>query len=807
MRKITLLGTLLLLALGGATKVEAENRLLNDADGLPGTITTLAGGGHQQYEWTSPEITAPAGMKTIRLTFLENQNKAHDAGYPYVAIAEFYLYDKSGNKVNLNGLSIFSSNATETSEGGLDKLNDGVLTGNVNNKYDWYWHSYWSHNVGAYHYLEINVADLGADLEKFKVGYVTRQEAGAPSEMVLTTGTSTADVNSQLSQNVTLNLKNGTEQITSVQGSLLIGSPYANLTNQWSNLFSANITYEGLPSANVEYEALAESVYNLQCREGELPFKPGGHFTLSIRSNTKWLRAEDDGSMSFSRIPCTLDNYLDYDKYQWTVEGDGIHGFYIKHVKSGKYITSPDANPADDARLYLADAPSELSKFHIVSAAANYRFRLVGTDHAYFSDIYGAGHTAIWADEGTYSDGGSQFMAHTTSSVNDLLEEWKSNIIVNLGYVGGYDQNVVTLEEVQNVTFDTYQAFETKYAQDIVTLEDSKYYVIESAYPGFTDGKRRVITADDAGKFTWREYAPNNVNAIWKIEAATEGKYTIQAVNSKKYAGLSDFMQPFQYSDTPQEYTISATSNGTITVAKSIQTHNESGTLYTMAVNSNAQPSSTATSGDVCSYNDRSSGHATAWLIREATELEVALNSADGASYATTYLPFAASVKNDATAYTGTLNADKTALNATAVEGAFPAETGIILKSDEAATKAVLTIGGEVAANFDKGVLSGTLTGKTHESGELTFGRNADNQVGFFAYNGSDLAANKAYLTLPSGVKGLVLDFGGNEVTGLTTVETNGENAAAVYDLSGRRVQQVHKGGLYIVGGKKMLAK
>lgn len=41
--------------------------------------------------------------------------------------------------------------------------------------------------------------------------------------------------------------------------------------------------------------------------------------------------------------------------------------------------------------------------------------------------------------------------------------------------------------------------------------------------------------------------------------------------------------------------------------------------------------------------------------------------------------------------------------------------------------------------------------------------------------------------------------------TGIYEVETeNGEHSADVYDLSGRRVAQPQKGGIYIVGGKKM---
>ena len=57
---------------------------------LPGTLK------NGQYSWTSDKIAMPEGHNRLRITFLENTNKAWNAGFPMACIAEFYLYNKKG---------------------------------------------------------------------------------------------------------------------------------------------------------------------------------------------------------------------------------------------------------------------------------------------------------------------------------------------------------------------------------------------------------------------------------------------------------------------------------------------------------------------------------------------------------------------------------------------------------------------------------------------------------------------------------------------------------------------------------------
>lgn len=179
MRKLPFLLSAALLSVAGSGM--ANNVLIDQqtsSNPLPGTKKG------EQREWTSSEFSNPDGHKVIRLTFKENIYKNHKFGWPFVSISEFYLYDKNGEKVTL-AASNFSSNATQEDDGGgLAVLCDGNT--NAGN----YWHSAWKYDAKAYHYLQIDATGTNADLSKFKVGYITRNENEAPTEIQLTTAAS-----------------------------------------------------------------------------------------------------------------------------------------------------------------------------------------------------------------------------------------------------------------------------------------------------------------------------------------------------------------------------------------------------------------------------------------------------------------------------------------------------------------------------------------------------------------------------------------------------------------------------------------
>lgn len=188
------------------------------------------------------------------------------------------------------------------------------------------------------------------------------------------------------------------------------------------------------------------------------------------------------------------------------------------------------------------------------------------------------------------------------------------------------------------------------------------------------------------------------------------------------------------------------------------------------------------------------------WYLIEATDIEVALHDAGTASYATTYLPFSVSAAEGAELYTGELNGN--VMNLTKSHTGVAAKQGIVLVGESSATKAVLTIGEGTATS--KGLV-GTLTPKTVEAKSvLTLGRSGS-EVGFFAFTGTQIDANKAYVEKTAGASAVMINFG--EVTGIENAVAPEAANAPLYDLSGRRVVKAVKGGLYIQNGKKFIAR
>lgn len=188
------------------------------------------------------------------------------------------------------------------------------------------------------------------------------------------------------------------------------------------------------------------------------------------------------------------------------------------------------------------------------------------------------------------------------------------------------------------------------------------------------------------------------------------------------------------------------------------------------------------------------------WYLIEATDIEVALNDAGTKSYATTYLPFSVSAAKGAELYTGEL--DGNVMNLTKSHTGVAAEQGIVLVGESSATKAVLTIGEGKATGSG---LVGTLTPKDVEAKSvLTLGRSGS-EVGFFAFTGTQIDANKAYVKKTAGASAVMINFG--EVTGIENAVAPEAANAPLYDLSGRRVVKAVKGGLYIQNGKKFIAR
>lgn len=192
-------------------------------------------------------------------------------------------------------------------------------------------------------------------------------------------------------------------------------------------------------------------------------------------------------------------------------------------------------------------------------------------------------------------------------------------------------------------------------------------------------------------------------------------------------------------------------------------------------------------------------------------------DAADAETYnlATYSSPFATTLPNDMKAYTvknknGTYYLSR--LNLT--DQVLPANTGVILAANKATTTPFTPVPATTApeAPTDNQLQATSGAAVTIDAATNAYIFTAKDNVAFFGLLSSSMRrikAFKAYLTVESNAAPrLSLNFGDDNVTtGINTI-TNGEQKAdIIYDLSGRRVMNVQRAGIYIVNGQKRLIK
>lgn len=178
---------------------------------------------------------------------------------------------------------------------------------------------------------------------------------------------------------------------------------------------------------------------------------------------------------------------------------------------------------------------------------------------------------------------------------------------------------------------------------------------------------------------------------------------------------------------------------------------------------------------------------------------------------ATFSAPFATVVPEGVTAYyVSTADNTKATMKAIEAGKAISAKAGVILTSTTGEEATMIPATTETAADLTGNKLGNSAgAAKTIAEGDNAYIlANGANGTAFYKGKiGSTLKANKAYLTLDvvSG-EAISMNFGGN-VTGINQIVNAEQNNAPVYDLTGRRVVRTVKGGLYIKGGNKFIAR
>lgn len=191
------------------------------------------------------------------------------------------------------------------------------------------------------------------------------------------------------------------------------------------------------------------------------------------------------------------------------------------------------------------------------------------------------------------------------------------------------------------------------------------------------------------------------------------------------------------------------------------------------------------------------------------------VSDVEGVSNLATFsAPFATVIPEGVTAYyVETTDRDGSTATMKAIEAgkAIPANAGVILTSTTGTEATMIPATTETAADLTGNKLGNSAgADKTIAADDHAYILSAvDGQTAFYKGKvGTTLGMNKAYLTLDAAgaPEAISMNFGGN-VTGINQIVNAEQNNAPVYDLTGRRVVRTVKGGLYIKGGNKFIAR
>jgi hypothetical protein len=538
---------------------------------------------------------------------------------------------------------------------------------------------------------------------------------------------------------------------------------------------------------------VGENNVTVECTEN-LPFEKTTDlnspkwFAIDMHSNSNrymWHYEADNQNIKVA-VPEDLVSISKDDAYFYCLTGNVFDGFQIYNKKAG---TNKSLNTTTDKPQITE---GEHTTWHIVKPQSSIsNAACFKANNTQYLNHQGDNTLGYWANP----DEGSSCRFFKPATVAMEQAEVLANIPANA--VGGY-LNVENLDpaiteaekdlsnfENANKLVDAIKALQS----NGITFEESAYYRIVNAFTAF-DVQKCMLSVSGNTYIQWGSLDLKDINNVFQLEKKSNGKYSLKNVNRGQYmqgaAGLLGNKETAADMDFAElgcaQYNI----------------HYTNGNCHT-----NGHNNGKGDKGNLVAWNG-GQNTASAWYLVKVDKVEVALNTAGNASYATTYLPFSVSNVEGATAYIGK-KVNESTLQATAIEAGIPANTGVILKGAANEAKAVLTLG-NATSDVTGNALTGTLVEKDYTD-ELVFGKSAEGAVGFYSMAaGKKIGANKAYLEAAA-AQAMKLVFDG-DVTGIENVMGEAADAnAPIYDLTGRRVMKAVKGGLYIQNGKKFIAQ
>ena len=509
----------------------------------------------------------------------------------------------------------------------------------------------------------------------------------------------------------------------------------------------------------------------------------------------------------------TADNNLEFGDENYLFQLVGTpNNFQIYNVATGKPIgTQPNAGNknGEDNNLYR---PDQVSRFMAQSAGGRVYVKETRGENIYLNyrepNLSTWHHAAAWDSR----DPGSQILFATedvilADAAKKLAEQIKSTYTDDK-FGGGLNQYPKSAQRAITQVLDSLQAAQDLTNSDITKKKEkytnSKLFLDflrlnmpqdgDLLYLSFQrDAKVKYLTSalHGASENGWAQYgslgghltgkAEKGNDALFCLKLDAKGKATLVSVATGRRVA-------WEKRTDGKYYPTIASKNGE-GAAFTISTRNGK---YVFEADGRYLASD-ANGSYAEAYSDYHPLFTGIRLERVGTTLPVHIGESGFASF---WCPFEYTVPEGVSAFGLQIVDGRVKL--IPVEGNVPKNTGIILQGT-ANTDVNLTL----VPNGTKPGITGNLLQGSAEPQTLTTPVYALKKTGGLVKVKDYMPAFKAYFTASESQVRELLDRG---LTGVVSVATEVEDAP-IYDLSGRRVQQTTKGGVYVTNGKKFIAK
>lgn len=513
------------------------------------------------------------------------------------------------------------------------------------------------------------------------------------------------------------------------------------------------------------------------------------HFNNELTSKDQVWTLEGDCSAAVSSNAIQIKNAY----YNLYISGEKTGGgYFVSSATSTSYSIAPnDGNRWGSAAInrYGVDN-SCLNKEAATNTLASWYSE--GNSSWYFEEVSDDAYNAL-AEPAPVQD--------FVSDWAQAAESWKSKLPI-----------VADAVTTAQATFNNGKNLSNAKAY-LKAVEDHSYYRFESERTISLDGETSVAYLSIDGNNNAHAYKKNlgDVNQIWQV-------YDYNGATKLRHPNTGKYMNKFSRGSSSETGISDDAANSATVRFSSVTTANHAEGyfwIYDQQAAHDGHNSAMNVEGDgrITNWDDCAGGH---WKILEAESIEVPLTAVGSKTYATVYLPFAVSAVTGANAYVGTLNAERNYIDFTDVTSGFAAREGVVLEGESSAEehKAVLTIGGTVEKkeNCFTGSCTPVSVAETERDNYRVLGISTtdESHIAFFKPSAqlTTIGANRAFIRNTNLSSILNVRYGQIEGIGEVTTSPAVEHSdAPVYDLTGRRVMQTVKGGVYIQNGKKFIVK